>query len=189
MIFNFLIYSRVYAFELCNASIDKLFLKEGDKEKYEGPIPPIEDILLQLANGLEYIHEKNLVHRDLRPENALIWVERDQGKNKVVMKWSDFGLSKPTRKHESRLKWLAPEILMETQYNTHEIQMCNDGKTQEQLGGAQKSDVFSGGLIFSYILLRGEHPYGIDDYSIHNNLKNDKPVHLHSNFMRIIYLV
>ena len=176
---------------MCNASIDKLFLKEGDAKKYDGPIRfdsiDLMDILLQLADGLNFIHEKNLVHRDLRPENALIWVEHDQGQNaqgnlEVVMKWSDFGLNKRTRNYESRLNWLAPEMLKETYTNTAEIQMRGDGNAPRHLlRGTAKSDVFSEGLTFAYILLRGEHPYGIDDVSIRNNLKHDKPVHLQIN--------
>ena len=145
-------------------------------------------MLIQLAKGLSYIHEENLVHCDLRPENALIWVERrNQSENeqenlKVMMKWSDFGLSKRTVKHESRFNWLAPEILTKTYENTAEIKLYRDGSAPGQLiRGTTKSDVFSEGLTFAYILLGGEHPYGTDNASVRNNLKKNNPVHLKSN--------
>jgi serine/threonine protein kinase len=58
---------------LCNASLEKTFLEEGDPNKYNGPIPPQLTVLNQLALGLEYIHRMGLIHRDLKPENVLIW--------------------------------------------------------------------------------------------------------------------
>ena len=66
-------YFRYYYLELCNASLEKLFLKDGHKNKYHGPMPPSLTVLHQLAVGLEYIHKMGLVHRDLKPENVLIW--------------------------------------------------------------------------------------------------------------------
>ena len=53
---------------------------------------PKQEILLQLAKGLEYIHNKKLIHRDIKPQNVLICI--DPGNQQVVMKWGDFGLSK-----------------------------------------------------------------------------------------------
>jgi serine/threonine-protein kinase/endoribonuclease IRE1 len=101
---------------LCNASLDKLFIK-GEK-KYLGPMPPKEEVLLQLAKGLDHIHQIGLVHRDIKPENVLIWLNSEQ--DKVLMKWADFGFSKQVSERgtfsmTSGIKgthdWLAPEIL------------------------------------------------------------------------------
>jgi len=56
-------------------------------------------VLHQLAGGLEYIHQKKLIHRDVKPfENVLIWV--DSGQKKVVMKWADFDLVNRSTKEE-----------------------------------------------------------------------------------------
>ncbi len=72
--------SRYYVLELCNASLDKLFLTDDNPQKYKGPIPTSKDVLMQLAIGLEHIHNKGLVHRDLKPENVLIWVDQSMKK-------------------------------------------------------------------------------------------------------------
>ncbi|KAI9551110.1 hypothetical protein GHT06_004038 [Daphnia sinensis] len=41
--------------------------------KYNGlMLPPDELVLYQIANGLNYIHSRDLVHRDVKPDNILI---------------------------------------------------------------------------------------------------------------------
>jgi serine/threonine protein kinase len=71
--------------ELCAAS-----LQDYIKGKYEGPMPTDEQVLFQLANGLEYIHSRKILHRDIKPDNILISLTKP-----VEMKWSGFGSSKP----------------------------------------------------------------------------------------------
>ena len=187
LIDNLLIYfHRYYYLESCTASLDKLFL--DDANKYCGPMLPVEDILLQLATGLEYIHEMKLVHGDLNPENALICEMPNQdhiqqAQRQVVMKWADFSLSKrrANESDETAVHWLAPEILTEWFNNAN----YDESKSGQLITGATKqSDVFSEGLTFAYALLAGEHPYGTDGASIVNNLKINNPVHLNSNLLK-----
>ena len=69
----------------------------------------------EIILALEYLHKKNIVYRDLKPENVLITSE---GHIKLV----DFGLSKRNVKKDcftfcGTPEYLAPEIIMETGYN------------------------------------------------------------------------
>jgi serine/threonine protein kinase len=168
---------RYYALELCQASLDHKFLDETNPKKYRGLMPPEKEVCLQLAKGLAYIHDKGLIHRDIKPENVLIWV--DYTGEKVVMKWSGFGLSKQVNERGSHSisgmrgtnNWMAPEILKTT--------------TSMHRRGTVKSDVFSAGLVFGYYLLDGDHPFGSPINVLPNIVKN-KPVNLTSKFRDLI---
>ena len=173
--------SRYYALELCQASLDRLFLKDGNPKKYLGPMPSTIDVLLQLSMGLQYVHEQKLVHRDIKPQNVLIWVNPE--KEEVLMKWADFGLSKPVNPRGSysmsevkgTTGWLAPEIL----------RLIESGDTRDtkemQIRGTVKTDVFAEGLVFGYFLLGGGHLFG-SRLSIQSNIVNNKPVNLKSKY-------
>jgi serine/threonine protein kinase len=95
---------RYCALELCQASLDQKFLDETNPKKYRGLMPPEKEVCLQLAKGLAHIHKNRLIHRDLKPQNVLIWV--DSTGEKVFMKWADFGLSKQVNERgKSFHKW------------------------------------------------------------------------------------
>jgi serine/threonine-protein kinase/endoribonuclease IRE1 len=165
--------------ELCQASLDKVFLSKEDSKKYCGPLPSAKNLLYQLAIGLEHIHEKELIHRDLKPENVLIWVSPENGQ--VLMKWADFGLSKSVNERgtysmsgiKGTMEWLAPELL----------RLLDDARENEQSEsevrqrGTVKSDVFAEGLTFGYYLLGGLHLFG-SRFHINSNIFSNKPVNL-----------
>jgi len=85
------------------------------------------EISKQIAIGMNYLHHKNVLHRDLKSTNILI----DKYKNAKV---ADFGLStilekgKTTRDFVGTPNWMAPEVLRLEEYT-------------------EKADVFSYGVI------------------------------------------
>jgi serine/threonine protein kinase len=88
---------------------------ELSKELREnGPLPEpmIQTITRQVLHALEYLHRRNITHRDIKPDNILI-ASRDP----LIVKLSDFGLSKSVKNQETFLKtfcgtllYCAPEI-------------------------------------------------------------------------------
>lgn len=53
------------------------------------------DIIVQIIKGLEYIHSKNIIHRDIKPDNIfLITNESSPSLSKYQVKIGDFGLCK-----------------------------------------------------------------------------------------------
>ena len=96
-----------------------------------------------MASGLDYLHSKNIMHRDVKPSNALVHgnSERD-----IVLKWGDFGFAKefPAEPRNvtasgniGTFMWMAPEVLADagqkSRYN-------------------RPADVFSFGLMILSIL-------------------------------------
>jgi serine/threonine protein kinase len=131
-----------------------------------------------LAEGLEYIHSKNLIHRDIKPGNVLIYVDSTDGQ--ITMKLADFGLSKSVNGRGSytmnsgvkgTYTYLAPELLQKLMQN------------EEILGrGTIKSDVFALGLVFVFLLLKGHHLYGSNEIAIINNIVANKQVNINGKF-------
>jgi serine/threonine protein kinase len=168
---------RIFVLEFCDASLEKLFLKEDDPNKYRGPMPPDTKVLLQLAKGLEYIHQMGLVHRDIKPQNVLIHL--DSATQQVVMKWADFGLSKEVNERgtftmtgvRGTQDYFAPEILKL-------LDEASSTENEAQKRGTVKSDVFAEGLVFGYFLSGGVHPFGTTSHQIQTNLRTNEPANL-----------
>ncbi|KAI3409304.1 Protein kinase domain-containing protein [Psidium guajava] len=101
-------------------------------------------IAMDAAFGMEYLHEKNIVHFDLKSHNLLVNMRDPQ---RPVCKIGDLGLSKIKQKTlvsggvRGTIPWMAPEL-----FNN------NDNMVTE------KVDVYSFGIVM-WELLTGEEPY------------------------------
>ncbi|RGB42124.1 kinase-like domain-containing protein [Rhizophagus diaphanus] len=105
-------------------------------------------IFIQLVNILEYLHENNIVHRDLKLENILI-DSSNQSSNGPIIKLTDFGLAKFIDKSPiltarcGSEEYAAPELMSGKHY---------DGR---------KTDLWSLGVIL-YALLVGYLPFNLE---------------------------
>jgi serine/threonine-protein kinase/endoribonuclease IRE1 len=153
-------------------------LKDDDPRKYRGQMPQEIEVLHQLAIGLEYIHQMKLIHRNIKPEHFLIWV--NPVNKEVVMKWSGFeSITEANERGTCSMSgirgttsWLAPEIL----------KLLDDGEANEtkvKQRGTFKSDVFAEGLVFGYFLLKGLHLFG-SRMQIKTNIIKNESVNLFS---------
>jgi len=159
--------------------MDQLFLPETSYEKYERLLPSQKDVLIQLFEGLVYIHcDARLVHRDIKPGNVLISLPT-QSSAKSVIKWSDFGLSKALQ--GSKMSYTPSDIYRGTYYwMAPEIYKAGRGQNPNYRGTI-KSDIFSVACVAFYFLSKGSHPFGpLVDEVVPNYVIADSPVYLHS---------
>ena len=132
-----------------------------------------EEVLLQLAKGMEYIHSQHLIHGDVKPANILI-----SSDNPTNLKFADFGLSKSVQKDEINSQevenwsflqgtegWMAPELIIN----------C---KTSWNEKAGQKCDIFALGCVFFFFLVPAFHPFGNNKVEIIENIKKGNPANL-----------
>ncbi|KDP32366.1 hypothetical protein JCGZ_13291 [Jatropha curcas] len=101
-------------------------------------------LAMDAAFGMEYLHEKNIVHFDLKSHNFLVNMRDPQ---RPVCKIGDLGLSKIKQRTlvsggvRGTIPWMAPELLN-----------CKNNMVTEKI------DVYSFGIVM-WEVLTGEEPY------------------------------
>ena len=109
--------------------------------------PLIRSFVRQIVTGLAYLHQREIIHRDIKGANILV-------DNKGVIKISDFGISKKievtnilngagNNKNRPSLQgsvfWMAPEVVKQTSYT-------------------RKADIWSLGCLVVE-MMTGNHPF------------------------------
>uniref|UniRef100_A0A671MPI3 RAF proto-oncogene serine/threonine-protein kinase n=1 Tax=Sinocyclocheilus anshuiensis TaxID=1608454 RepID=A0A671MPI3_9TELE len=104
------------------------------------------DIARQTAQGMDYLHAKNIIHRDMKSNNIFL----HEG---LTVKIGDFGLatvkarwsgSHRVEQPSGSVLWMAPEVIRMQDNNPYSFQ----------------SDVYSYGVVL-YELMTGELPYSM----------------------------
>ncbi|XP_056305853.1 raf-1 proto-oncogene, serine/threonine kinase a isoform X4 [Danio aesculapii] len=102
------------------------------------------DIARQTAQGMDYLHAKNIIHRDMKSNNIFL----HEG---LTVKIGDFGLatvkarwsgSQQVEQPSGSILWMAPEVIRMQDNNPYSFQ----------------SDVYSYGIVL-FELMTGELPY------------------------------
>jgi len=126
-------------FEHCDLDLKKFF------ETCAGEISSqtVLSLIQQLLKGLSYCHVRNVLHRDLKPQNLLI--NCNEATQEVKLKLADFGLARPfgipVRCYSAEVVTLwyrPPDILFGAKLYTTSI------------------DIWSAGCIFAEISLAGK---------------------------------
>ncbi len=127
--------------ELCDTTlqqiIDEIQNDINFRNKIEDILTPIgyyiaSQLFIEIVKGVQYLHKKNMIHRDLNPHNILIkreeffnFLERN-GKFRSFVKIGDFGLiaihkyaQQPHTTDRGTVKYMAPEINKGLEYNTN----------------------------------------------------------------------
>ena len=142
---------------------------EGRKDK-KGPqlIQMMKDLALQAAEGLEYLHGRGSVHKDIKPRNFVVR-RGDEGGVEWICKLADMGFTKMTTDGGSwasatnqlgTRKWgLAPELL-NSQPDGDSATGNSNFIEETKIPFSKKSDVWTFGLVLHFIFSEGGHPYG-----------------------------
>jgi len=110
-------------------------------------IPEAAILVVQIAQGLAYVHSRGIIHRDLKPSNILLTSNGDP-------KISDFGIAK-----------LAESSVLTQEGNP--IGSARYMSPEQATGGSvdERSDIYSLGITF-YEMLTGRVPFEGDTSSI-----------------------
>lgn len=121
------------------------YMSNGTLKQYltskRGPLPLKQalKVALDVARGLEYLHELKIVHRDLKSENILM----DHEANAKI---ADFGVARLEAANPVEMtcetgtvRWMAPEIIDHKPYD-------------------RKVDVYSFGIVL-WEIVTGDHPF------------------------------
>lgn len=144
-------------------------------------MPSDATVLLDIAEGLLYVHSQGLAHRNIDPKNILI------SSTPVTVMLADFGLSKqvnsgtnsfsvsrdrPNNAQGNHLCWMAPELLDSP-----------DDEAFSEKRGSVASDIFSTGCVFFFYLTpAGCHPYGNGSITTVKNISEGNPVNFNCKF-------
>ena len=121
----------------------------------------VQHLMRQIVNALIYIHDKNIIHRDLKLENIMVSFDSEKDKYELNMmrakvKIIDFGLAiilptnvSLTNTAVGTALYMDPVILDE---------FYNKAKADKTRGYGKEADIWSLGCI-CYELFRGKYPF------------------------------
>eukprot|EP01080_Neovahlkampfia_damariscottae_P003712 gene3712-6601_t len=101
----------VIKMEYCNGGDLENFIKNCKRPMKD---ETILDWMIQITNGLEYLHSLGIIHRDIKTRNILIFNQKDESSKQL--KLCDFGFSAQSKfqtivsnNHNGTLTYLPPE--------------------------------------------------------------------------------
>mmetsp|Transcript_91163 Transcript_91163/g.190644 ORF Transcript_91163/g.190644 Transcript_91163/m.190644 type:complete len:723 (-) Transcript_91163:196-2364(-) len=148
----YLVMELVPGGDLFDKIVEKGALREQPAARY---------VFIQIAEGLQYIHSKDIVYRDLKPENIL--VDQQKSRNDFIeIKLTDFGHSKLVNDGYST----ALTKVGTPQYWAPEV---NDAD-QTRRSYTQAVDLWSLGVVL-YVMVIGAYPFDGHGSSIDQQIR------------------
>lgn len=114
------------------------------------PVPRAANVVCQVLDGLQAVHDVGIVHRDLKPSNVMVAADRRRGS---VVKLLDFGISKLTENADRE----APELTRPGSIMGTPRHMAPEQVTAEEDVDA-RADIHAAGSML-YTALVGRSPF------------------------------
>ena len=119
------------------------YVKAVDFGAFEGrPFPELIPLMVQAAMGLAYLKERNILHRDLSPNNIMVTLQDERRLVKIL----DFGVAKVLQEGSGGELTQTGEFLGKLAYASHEL--LTFGQVDF------RSDIYSLGVIFFRLLTK-----------------------------------
>ena len=153
-------------FDLCNGGGLSNCL-ERYKKKHDGkPFPEniVQHLMKQIVSGMKYLHNKKILHRDIKLDNILVKFETDEDKDndnyfKATIKIIDFGFARYLENDSLAQSILGSPINMDPKI----LMKMRKIENNQSFGYDQKADIWSLGTV-CYELLIGAPPFDASSY-------------------------
>jgi len=140
-----------------------LFSRCGASD-YELTEDKCQRFVYEIVSGLNYIHSKDIIHLDIKPQNIMLTSRKKDTHLKLI----DFGLAK-------RLSdgYVYPGFVGTVGFMAPEVAYCQYSKTCEQASPA--TDFFSLGVVTYMLVSGGREPFwcGSEVRTIRNTLRRE----------------
>ena len=149
--------------ELCNGGeLSKCLeqYKAINKRAFSEEI--VQHLMKQIVSSINYLHQKNILHRDIKLENILVNFDSEEDKNnlnmlKAKIKLIDFGFARHLSSNELAFSTLGSPINMDPGI----LRKLNRMAYSKNYGYDQKADIWSLGTI-CYEMLVGKNAFNAE---------------------------
>lgn len=150
------------------------YVQEGQMKVFlaKNPVSMTElsRLLIDVLEGLKYLHSQGIIHRDIKPQNILLGRDKQ---NKLIAKIADFGISKAADANQASaslllgtIEYMAPEQFNPEKYGQnskvgYNVDIWAFGATayylltNELLFGSRSGDTSAANLINKIVNLEG----------------------------------